>query len=208
MASRGLSAGNLSASQAGTTYPVYFWYGDFASGAVRVTSYVKQISWGGYDWTALGDFMGFGEIRETEDPQANSVEFFLNGVSSSLLTKALEAGYRRRACALYIGFLDTSEALVSTPIAFPYIMDRMPIRRNGEDSKITVIAESRLVDMQRSSELRYTDIQQQYLYSGDRFFEYVEGIETKDVPVGAAVDGGKGAASAALKPSFNRNQLL
>lgn len=190
--SRGLSAGNQAAVAASTVYPVLLWFGDFASGAVRVTSHPRDISWGGYTWTALGDLVGVGEIKETEEVQSNSVEFFLNGVSSTLLVKALEAGYRRRACVLYIGFLDTSDALVADPIAFPYIMDRMPVRRGGTEAKISVFAESRLVDMQRSSELRYTDQQQQYLYPADRFFEYVEGLQDKDVPVGGEVDGGAG----------------
>jgi hypothetical protein len=189
---RGLSAGNLAAIDAATTYPVLLWYGDFASGAVRITTHPRDISWGGYTWTALGDLVGFSEIKETEEVMANPVEFFLNGASSGLLVKALEAGYRRRACILYIGFLDTSDALVADPIAFPYNMDRMPIRRTGEEWKISLMAESVLVDMQRSSELRCTHQQQQYRYPGDLGFEYVEGIVVKDVPVGTEVSGGAG----------------
>lgn len=209
MSSRGLSAGNLTAVAASTAFPVLLWYGDFASGAVRVTSHTRDITWGGYTWTALGDLVGFSEIKETEEVMANPIEFFLNGVSSSLLVKALEAGYRRRVCILYIGFLNTSDALVADPIAFPYTMDRMPVRRAGTEGKISLMAESALVDMQRSSEIRCTDQQQQYRYPGDRGFEYTEGILSKDVPVGGAVDGGpglnpKGAFHGGVTPYFEQ----
>lgn len=200
MSSRGLSAGNLAAVAASTAHPVLLWFGDFSSGAVRVTSHARDIVWGGHTWTALGDLVGVGEVKETEQVQANQVEFFLN-FSSTLLTKALEAGYRRRSCILYIGFLDDNDALVADPIAFPYIMDRMPGRRSGDSAKISVIAESRLVDMQRSSELRYTDPQQQYLYAGDRFFEYVEGLQGEtDIPVGGAINGGAGVETSKANP--------
>ena len=187
--SRGLSAGNQAAVAAATVFPVLLWYGDFASGALRITTHPRDITWGGYTWTALGDLVGFSEIKETEEVMANPVEFYLNGVGSSGLIKALEAGYRRRECILYIGFLDANDALVADPVAFPYRMNRMPVHRDGAEGKITVQADSQLVDMQRSSELRLSDQQQQYRYAGDRFFQYTEGILDKDVPVGGAVDG-------------------
>lgn len=193
---RGLSSANQTAAAASTTYPVCFWYGDFASGAVRITDHHRDLIWGGYTWTALGQLVGVSEIKETAQAQANSVEFFLNGVDTGLLVKALEAGFRKRACVFYLGFLDASGALVDTPVAWPFLMDRMPIRRGGTTARITVIAESRLVDLQRSSELRLDDEQQQGRFAGDRGFQYVVGIQEAQVPVGGAIDGGLGVSQA------------
>lgn len=182
--SRDLAANNVTESQAGTVRPVFFWYGDFSSGAVRVSSHTQDITWGGYTWTGLGTFIGMEELRESGGIEAIGATFHLNGVPSSVLTKALEAGYRRRQCSLYLGFLDSSDALVADPTEWRYLMDRMPIRDAGNEARISVQAESRLVDLQRPREVRMTDEAQRALFAGDVAFEYIVGLQTKEITVG------------------------
>jgi len=198
--SRDLTTAALNAASAATVRPVALWYGDFASGAVRVTSYIRDITWGGHTWTALGQLVGFEEIRETGTVYATGAVFTLNGVPSSLVTKALEAGYRRRRCSLYLAFLDDSGAVIADPIEWRYLMDRMTIADNGTDARITVRAESRLVDLQRAREIRHTDQGQQAVFAGDRFFEYVPGLANREIVVGGTVVGTRPAGSPGNSP--------
>lgn len=182
--SRGIGSANVTQAEASTVRPVFFWYGDFASGEVRVCTHTQSITWGGQTWTGLGTFIGMEELRESGGIEAIGATFHLNGVPSTVLTKALEAGYRRRRCSLYLGFLDANDALVANPTEWRYLMDRMPIRDSGDDARISVQAESRLVDLQRPREVRMTDEAQQALFSGDRAFEYIVGLQTKEITVG------------------------
>jgi hypothetical protein len=188
--SRGLSASMQSAAAGGTVLPVLLWYGDFASGAVRVCSLPQSLSWCGYTWTGLGDLIDFEELRESGGTEAVGAVFTLNGVPSAMVTKALEAGYRRRRCSLYLALLDSSRAVVADPIEWRFLMDRMSIEDAGETSRITVRAESRLADLQRARELRWTDEGQQAVFSGDRGFEYLAGLAGRELVIGGVATGG------------------
>ena len=48
-------------------------------------------------------------------------------------------------------------------------------------STITISAENRLVDLNRPSNLRYTNASQQVIASGDTGFKYVQAIQGKEI---------------------------
>lgn len=80
-------------------------------------------------------------------------------------------------------------------LADPYLvrsgrMDYVNIVAAGETTRITAQYEDRLVDLERSRERRYTDEDQQFEYSGDLGFEFVAGLQDKQL-----IWGGPGAAS-------------
>jgi hypothetical protein len=185
---------------ASTIYPVLFWFGDFASGAVRVCTHNRDVSWNGYTWTGLGDFIGLGQLVENGDVRDDGMEFYLNGVSNTLLVKALEAGFRRRECSLWLGLFTNTNmtALVADPIEWDFLMDGMPIADDAPgSSRITVKAQSWLSDLARPRERRLTDDDQQQLYPGDTGLEYTVALANAQVTVGGAQAGGAGAASTA-----------
>jgi len=69
-------------------------------------------------------------------------------------------------------------ALVADPaIAFAGRLDVPEIDDNGQTATITISYESRLVDLERPRERRYTHEDQQIDYSGDLGFEYVAAIQ-------------------------------
>lgn len=187
--SRGLSSEMQSASEATFARAVAFWYGDFLTGPVRISTYTRDLTWGGYTWNALGQLIGFEELRETGSVEAVGAVFTLNGVQSALVSKALESGYRRRRCSLYIGFLDASEQVIANPIEHRFLMDRMTIQDDGATSRITVRAESRLVDLQRPREIRQNDEGQRAVFPNDRAFEFVAGLAGKEFVIGGTARG-------------------
>lgn len=190
MSGRGTSSAMQTAAAAGTVFPVLLWYGDFTSGAVRVCTHTHDIVHGGNTFTALGALVGVEEIKETGAVEATGATFRMSGVPSEMITKALEAGYRRRQCSLYFGFLDAAAgSLIADPVEFRFLMDQMTINDSGETADVVISAESRLVDLQRARELRQTDESQKSIFAGDTFFQYVPSLQSKDLVVGGSSGG-------------------
>jgi hypothetical protein len=82
-------------------------------------------------------------------------------------------------------------------------MDVPTLRDDAETCTVTVTYEGRLIDLGRAREWRYTHESQQQLAPGDRGFEYVAGLQDKEIlwgapsPVGAPV---AAAPSAYVRP--------
>jgi hypothetical protein len=76
----------------------------------------------------------------------------------------------------------------------------MTIQDTGETSVLTITAESRLIDMNRARERRFTDADQQQLYPGDLGLQYVAGLQDKEFPWGR-VDNTGAVADAGYTPS-------
>jgi hypothetical protein len=81
-------------------------------------------------------------------------------------------------------------------------MDTMRIEDSGDTASITVQAESRFIELERTHERRYTDQDQQQLYPGDLGLEYVAGLQDKEIAWGqvaqTAVGGGVGGSGGSV----------
>lgn len=194
--SRGLSGAMLSAVAAGTVYPILFGYFNFTGGVVRVCTHDKDVSWDGYTWTGLGSMVGVEAVAESKDVKANGIVFSLNGIPSSLITEILTNRSRGRECSLWFGAF-VSGALVADPHKiFSGRMDQPVIEDTGETCNVSISAEGRLVDLQRSRERRFTHEDQQVEYAGDLGLQYVAGLQNREVNWGT----GKSATNNAATP--------
>lgn len=61
------------------------------------------------------------------------------------------------------------------------VIDTMAITEDGSTATVSVSAESAGLDLLRAVPTRYTDIDQQRLYPGDRFFEFVTAQAEKTI---------------------------
>ena len=106
----------------------------------------------------------------------------LSGVPTALVYEALTDDYQGRACSVMFGALSTTAGLVASPITiFSGRMDVMQISDDGQTSQITMTAENKLIDFKRTREIRYTDEEQQRLFSGDLGLEFVNAIQEKTI---------------------------
>ena len=62
----------------------------------------------------------------------------------------------------------------------------MTIKDSGETSTIELTVESRLIDLQRQRERRFTDADQKYFYPGDTGLQYVAGLQDQVIYWGAS----------------------
>ena len=151
--------------------PVRFWtgYGD------------RTIS--GDTYIGTGNLLSITGLDEVNDLSAKSVTLQLSGVSSTLVSLALQEPYQRRVCKVYFGTTDTS-----TPIeVFSGLMDVMTIEDGGETSVISLKVESKLIRLEKASNWRYTNESQKSRYSSDTFFAYVSNLQDRDIVWGREV---------------------
>lgn len=178
--SRDLSAAFVTAIQAGTVRPVLFYEGEFSTGFLRLTSSAKDISWDGKTWVAAGLLLGIAPVEEASDIRAVSFTVSLTGDYAANLSIALGAVRQGLEGSVWLGVIDSAGSLIADPFkAFSGRLDVPDVLDEGAQCRIAVRYESRLIDLERPRERRYTHQDQQIDYGGDIGFVYVASLQDR-----------------------------
>lgn len=178
---RTLTTAVSNAVDAGNVPLVIFVEMDFQSGFLRVNNSAQTIAWDGRDWIGVGALGSIDPIAETADLSAQGLAFRISGVPTEHIAVALGQKYQGRACKVWYAPLDSGHVVIADPIGpFSYRMDTMDIEL-GATATISVAAESRLIDWERSSVSRYTNEEQQRLFPGDLGLEFVPQMAEKQI---------------------------
>lgn len=184
---RDLTSGVQTAIIADQVNPILFFEGEFASGFVRVWSGIGEISWNSYTWQGIGTLGGVGAIHESSDIQANGVTVTFSGIPSDLISLTLDDVVQGKLGKIYFGFMDANNAIIADPaLMFEGRLDIPAIEENGDTATIQITYESRLIDLQKPRERRYTNEDQQLQYSGDLGFEFVPALQEQQINWGKA----------------------
>ncbi|MCG7984740.1 MAG: hypothetical protein JAY90_18560 [Candidatus Thiodiazotropha lotti] len=161
-------------------------YLDILEGALYFNTTPYTLTYSGDDYLGVGSLGSIDQIKEQINTKVSGISFQLSGVPPELVSVALGSTYKGRDCSLYLAFLDTDHALIADPVLmFTGRMDVMTIDM-GETATISVSAESRLADWDRPRIRRYTNEDQQLIYSGDLGLEFVNQAADKEVYWGRA----------------------
>lgn len=175
--SRTVPADLLTALSQPEVHPFYAIELDFDTNPVRFWTGYGDRTIGGETYLGGGDLLSISGLEEANDLSAKGITLQLTGVSSTLVSLALQEPYQRRSCKVYFGTTDTTAPIE----AFSGLMDKMTIEDGGETSTITLSVESKLLRLNRSSNWRYTEANHQSRYSSDTFFSYVTGLQDRDI---------------------------
>ena len=155
---------------------------DFSDGIVRLWTGYGSITIDSNTFLAGGDILSVSSISENAEVQANGVTIKLSGLSTSLIASALTTAYQGRDLNVYVGVLDSAGAVVADPIkVFAGKMDVMTVEDTGASAEITVSAESKLIDLERSRQRRYTSEDQKIDYPNDKGLDFIAGLQDKQV---------------------------
>lgn len=181
--SRDLTDSMQAAVAAQNVAPAFLCTMAFASGFLRVWSGMGDIVWNGDLYTGVGIYGGVSKIEETKKVSANGLQLSLTGIPSAMVSIALNEHYRGRRVYLWLALFDpVTGAMIASPTrVFSGRMDTMKIADNGSTSDIVISCESRLIDLERPRERRFTHEDQQALFPGDKGLEYVAGLQNKEV---------------------------
>ena len=179
--SRGISGAMQSAASAGHVPMLVLVELDFASGFVRLNNSAQSFTHDGNNYIGLGYLSSIDVINEGATLEARGLSMRLSGVDSDFIAIALGEDYQGRSCKVWIALLsDTFQIITSPVLAFWGRMDTMDVML-GEESAITLNAESRLADWDRSRTRRFNHEDQQIDYPGDKGFEFVPQMVEKEL---------------------------
>jgi hypothetical protein len=91
----------------------------------------------------------------------------------------LNENYQYRACAVYVGTIDSGTA--SGYKVFSGRMDVMTITEDGESCSIQLTAENKLIDLERPRVRRWTSEDQKSIHSGDLGFDFVNSLQEAEI---------------------------
>jgi len=154
----------------------------FDEGTIRLWTGFGTIEVDGNSFLQGGDMLSISGITETAEVQANGITIGLTGLDTALIQSALAEDYQGRDCNLYVGVLDSDGAVIADPIkVFAGRMDLMTVEDSGGTAEITVTAESKLIDLERGRQRRYTSEDQKIDYPDDRGLDFIAELQDKEV---------------------------
>lgn len=179
---RDLTAGFITEIDSEVLRPALLVSAEFDSGDVNAWTGVGDLTYNSKTYTGLGDFLAISAIQETQNLQANGLQFTLTGINSSLVSLALTEDYQWRPIELYMAVLDENYSVIADPYKlFAGRMDVMEINDDGKDSTIILNAENILIDIMRSVERRLTPEDQKRDYPNDKGLDFVPTVQDIEV---------------------------
>lgn len=148
---------------------------DFPSGVGYFTDFGRDLVYNGNTYV---NSLGLGQISEVSETtllEAPKIQMSISHVNTANIQKTLAEKYQGRPCNIYLAFFNSDEVLQEVMPIFIGKNDDVNYTL-GEDGQITFNAVSELESWNRTKIRRYNNQDQQSLYSGDKFFEYVEQI--------------------------------
>jgi hypothetical protein len=140
------------------------------------------------NWLGVGDLGSISKVEEGTDVSPYAITLTLSGLDATMSSAALTQDYFMRPVTVYLGLLDTDDALLEDPTQiWSGFMDQMnlSVGADGGDA-IQLIAESELSRFDKSKNLMYTNAAQQARYSGDLFFSHIHKVEGAKIKWGGA----------------------
>jgi hypothetical protein len=131
-------------------------------------------------FTGVGALLNIAAAEEVGDLSAKGMVLTLTGLNSSIISLALQEPYQRRRAKVYLG----EQGVNPVVEIFSGFMDTMQISDDPESSTVVLTIESKLVELERSRNWRYTDESHKARYSGDSFFSFVQSIQDQKVAWG------------------------
>ncbi len=199
--SRDLTANLITEITSAAFRPFYAIKADLATQTLALWTGIGDLSISGVTYSGVGTFLSIGQIQETAQISANGLDLSLSGIPSDLLSLALTEQYQGRELELFFGITDLTDIFLlresgdfillendgritiqdaEAPASmFKGYIDQMVIEEGADTSTITVSVESKLIDLERSRTLRYTDESQKARFPNDKGFQYVNDLQDK-----------------------------
>ena len=131
-----------------------------------------DLTWAGQTYLGVA---GAGRIDTVDDQpgELKGLNFELSGVPSSMLALVLSEPVQGKLVTIYTAIFDANCQILDAVVEWAGRLDVMTIAESGQAAVVTVSAEHIGIDLLRPGNSRFSNQDQQRLYPGDAFFEYV-----------------------------------
>jgi hypothetical protein len=177
----------LSAPVVNPAFFVSMTFGTIVSGlvvpsVVNVWSGIGTTTFLSQSWTGLGALLGISASEDGVTVEARGLSLSLSGLDPVLLPAALSDLILGLPISIYMALYDSSNTLIASPVCtWAGRMDQPTFDVSPAEVILTIACETRLLDMNISCERRYTQEDQQALYPGDLGFQFVDGLQEKNI---------------------------
>lgn len=150
----------------------------FANETIYAWTGVGPLVWNGQTWLGVGNLGDISPIVEGSDVSAQGITLTLSEIPAELLNDSMSELMAGKLAQVYLGFLDSSGALIADPIpAFIGLIDQPTIDLATDKASISITVENRLADLNRARGGRYTDQDQRARYPNDGCLKYVHFLQ-------------------------------
>ena len=177
---RTIPAGILSAIGQDRVEPFYAVEMNFDTAPVRLWTGFGDRTIDGQTYTGTGSLLEIGGLDEVADMSAKSATLRLSGLDTSLISLAYAEPYQRRKCRILFGVIGVNDFIE----VFSGSMNQMAIEEDGQTAIISLVVDSKMVELQRNRVRRYTNETLQAEYAGDTFFSYTSDLQDKEIVLG------------------------
>ena len=147
------------------------------SAPVRLWTGYGERTIDGETYTGSGSLLSISGLEEAADLSAKSITISLSGMPGTLVSLALQEPYQRRKCRVLFGV----RGVDSFVEVFSGSLNKMTIEDSAESGTISVLADSKLVELEKASNYRYTSESHKSRHPGDTFFDYVAAIQDAEI---------------------------
>lgn len=171
---RDLTTDFVTAATGTRNQPCFIFEGVFVGFTLRLWSGFGDLAWGGHTYLGNGWLQGFQGVEENTDLGSTGMDITLAGVPQDLISTVLGSSQQNASGKLWLAFLDTAGAIIDDPyMMFDGRLDVPTIDDQASGPIIQISYESRLIDLDRTKEYRYTSESQKLFLATDKGFEYV-----------------------------------
>jgi len=175
--SRTVPAAILTALAQPEVEPFYAVEIDLDSGPLRLWTGYGDRTVDSNTYTGGGTLMTIEGLEEVADLSAKNITLTLSGMPSEVISLALQEPYQRRKVRVLWGVRGVSDFVE----VFSGSLNQMVIEDSAESGTISVTVDSKLVELERASNRRYTSESHKSRYATDTFFDFVAQIQDKGV---------------------------
>lgn len=184
---RDISASFITALEDDIIYPALLVDIELESSTVYIWTGFGDYVYNSNTYVGVGNLGGISDLVETGNVEANGITLTLAGIPTALISAALVDARQGKTVSCHLALFDSTETLIDVADnIFQGLLDVPTLIKGSPTSTISITAESRLIELTRSRERRYTDEDQQELFSGDLGLEYVVGLQDKEIKWGTA----------------------
>jgi len=188
MTDRGASASVIAEFAKNANRPIHLFELYLSGATTYATDSYRSIVWNGNTYPALGHFLSFDGVEESNNLSINQARVQLSGVDQAIISAVLAYEYIDRRVVIRKGFMDASEAVIVDPIAiFDGRCDSMEINDEpiSGSSVVVVSASSHWIDFERTPGRHTNDAEQRIWFPNDTGFSRISQLN-REITWGAA----------------------
>lgn len=139
------------------------------------------------DPTGSGSYIGVGSlgaissVAETTDLASKQMTLTLSGIPNEYIALALLNPYRDRTAIVYLILFNADYSAFEQITLFRGRMNQMVISDGPQTSTVSITCESRLIDLNKYTDSRYTDEAQKRINSVDNGLKFVASMFNKSI---------------------------